>query len=71
MAGFDCCHCDATDAFLGWQREALRTHCVRAEWSVYMGNGWLGCAVMPLMFALSDCFWNRASPWGIAGSAVL
>ena len=22
---------------------------------VYMRNGWLGCAVMPLMFALSAC----------------
>ena len=31
-----------------------------------MGNGWLGCAVMPLMCALSVCLRNRAPTWAIA-----
>ena len=33
---------------------------VLPKWNVYMGNGRFVCAVMPLMFALSTCLWNRA-----------
>ena len=39
--------------------------------SVYMGNGWFGRAVMPLMACLVRAFVNRASPWGLAGFDVI
>ena len=41
------------------------------ESSVWMGNGWVGCAVLPLTFVSSGCLWNRASRWGMAGFDVV
>ena len=38
--------------------------------SVYMRNGWLSCAVMPMMCVLSGCFGNRACSREMAGFEV-
>ena len=32
-----------------------------------MGNGWVGCGVLPPTFVSSGCLWNRVSRWGMAG----
>ena len=45
---------------------------VHTEWlnaTVYMGNGWLGCAVMRLMFVLRVCLGLlRVEPEGTGGA---
>ena len=32
-----------------------------------MGNGWVGCGVLPLTLVSSGCLWNRASRCAMAG----
>ena len=55
-----CCH--ATD---------VRLERALVESSVEMGNGWVGCGVLPLTFVSSGRLWNRASRCGLAAFDVV